>query len=70
MVALLKSGGLLMIPILVCGIAATYIIIERCVYFASIKKRDQRMKENLGAALAYGYTSAAAFAVAAAFLRR
>ena len=66
MVALLKSGGLLMIPILVCGIAATYIIIERCVYFASIKKRDQRMKENLGAALARkDYSAAEAFCVSA-----
>lgn len=36
----IKSGGLLMIPIILCGIIATFIIIERCIYFFSIKKRD------------------------------
>ena len=66
MLSLLKSGGLLMIPILVCGIVATYIIIERCVYFSSIKKRDLRMKANLDDALARkDYSAAEAFCVSA-----
>ena len=38
---LLKSGGILIIPILLCGIAATFIIIERCIYFANVKKNDE-----------------------------
>ena len=29
----IKSGGLIMIPLFICGIIATYIIIERCIYF-------------------------------------
>ena len=44
---LLKSGGVLMIPILFCGLFATYIIIERLVYFASIQKRDKELRKNL-----------------------
>ena len=34
----IKSGGLIMIPLFICGIIATYIIIERCIYFYKIKK--------------------------------
>ena len=34
----LKSGGILMIPIFLCGIFATFIIIERLVYFIKMKK--------------------------------
>ena len=41
MFGILKSGGIIMIPILLCGILATYIIIERCIYFYSTKKRDK-----------------------------
>ncbi|QTQ12364.1 MotA/TolQ/ExbB proton channel family protein [Treponema parvum] len=37
---LLRSGGLLMIPIFLCAVAGTFIIIERSYYFFSIKKRD------------------------------
>lgn len=47
----LKSGGPLMIPIIICGIIATFIIIERCIYFFNIKKRDAALmisvNENL-----------------------
>ncbi len=43
----LKSGGLLMIPIVVCGVIATFIIIERCWYFISIKKRDSKLVYDL-----------------------
>jgi len=40
MFALIKSGGVLMIPIILCGVLATFIIIERCYYFVMIRKRD------------------------------
>lgn len=36
-----------MIPIVLCGIAATYIIIERIVYFKSVKKNDALFKKQL-----------------------
>ena len=36
MLQTLKAGGLLIIPILICGVFATYIIIERFIYFISI----------------------------------
>lgn len=66
MIDLLKSGGLLMIPIIICGIAATYIIIERCVYFSSIKKRDEKLIENLDDALVrHDYSAAEAFCISA-----
>ncbi len=37
----LKSGGPLMIPIILCGLCAVFIIVERIVYFANLKKRDK-----------------------------
>ena len=54
MIETLKSGGLLMIPILICGIIATFIIIERCIYFASIRKKDETLISNVNASLAVG----------------
>ena len=66
MLDLIKSGGLLMIPIVICGIFATYIIIERCVYFSSVKKRDAMLKKNLQDALMRkDYSAAEAFCIAA-----
>ncbi|MCR5725691.1 MAG: MotA/TolQ/ExbB proton channel family protein [Treponema sp.] len=66
MIDLLKSGGLLMIPIIICGIAATYIIIERCVYFSSIKKRDAVLLENIAdAIIRRDFSAADAFCVSA-----
>ena len=39
MFSVLKSGGILMIPIVLCGIFATFIIIERIrVYIPSLNK--------------------------------
>ena len=40
MFEVLKSGGLLMIPIIFCGIAATFIVFERFFYYMNIKKRE------------------------------
>ena len=56
---LLKSGGVLMIPILICGLFATYIIIERLVYFASVQKRDKELRKNLEEVLVSGDFKAA-----------
>ena len=62
MLDMLKSGGILIIPILICGIAATYIIIERLVYFSSVRKRDVQLKKNLNKALLrQDYSAADAF---------
>ncbi|MBQ5472712.1 MAG: MotA/TolQ/ExbB proton channel family protein [Treponema sp.] len=43
----LKAGGILMIPILLCGVIATFIIIERCFYFYVIKKRDVKLMYDI-----------------------
>ncbi len=48
---LIKSGGILMIPIIICGIAATYIIIERILYFKNIRKNDSVLKGQLNSIL-------------------
>lgn len=58
----LKSGGILIIPIILCGILATFIIIERCIYFASIKKRDAKLMNNINSSLAVGDYEACAVA--------
>ncbi len=44
---LLKSGGILIIPIILCGMVSTFIIIERCIWFANVKKNDALLKKNL-----------------------
>ena len=62
MIETLKSGGILIIPILVCGVLATFIIIERCIYFASIKKRDVKLMNNVNSSLAVGDYEACAVA--------
>jgi biopolymer transport protein ExbB len=63
---LLKSGGILILPILACGIAATYIIIERLVYFKTVAKNDALLKKQLNEALLRkDYTAAEALCIAA-----
>jgi len=66
MIETLKSGGPLMIPIILCGVIATFIIIERCVYFYSIKKRDTKLMADLNDSLAAGNYEACAVACAQA----
>jgi biopolymer transport protein ExbB len=66
MLQTLKSGGPLMIPIILCGIIAVFIIIERCVYFYSIKKRDTKLMSDLDGSLAAGNFEACAVACAQA----
>jgi biopolymer transport protein ExbB len=41
---ILKSGGILMIPILLCGVFATFIIVERLIYFVSMKKKAKKLR--------------------------
>jgi len=53
----LKSGGILMIPIFLCGIFATFIIIERLVYFITMKKNKVKFWDKISPLLekkAYG----------------
>ncbi len=54
MLQTLKSGGILIIPILICGIIATFIIVERLIYFININKRDKRLLKTLETDLPYG----------------
>lgn len=49
--ATLKSGGIIMIPIIICGLIATFIIIERCYYFYAIKKKDEKLMGDVKKAL-------------------
>lgn len=62
----LKSGGPIMFPIIVCGIIATFIIIERCFYFFNIKKRDQKLMYDLSGSFGSSNYDAAAVACAEA----
>ena len=55
-----------MIPIIVCGVIATFIIIERCIYFYNINKRDQKLMSDLDGSLAAGNYEACAVACAQA----
>ena len=52
MLSSIKAGGVLMFPIILCGIIATFIIIERCFYFLNIKKRDEKLMDDLQGSLA------------------
>lgn len=54
MFGVLKSGGIIMIPIILCGIFATFIIIERCFYFYLTKKRDAKLLFDLDDLIAKG----------------
>ena len=47
----LKAGGFFMIPIIICGIIATFIIIERCIYFYNTNKRDEKLFTDLNNSL-------------------
>jgi biopolymer transport protein ExbB len=41
------AGGILLVPILLCGLFSAFIIIERFVYFHSIEKRDNQLKKDV-----------------------
>lgn len=61
-----KAGGILMLPIIICGIASTFIIIERCLYFYVTKKRDVKLMYDLQTSLDSGNFDAAATSCAEA----
>lgn len=47
MFEILKSGGIVMVPIIGCGLAAVFIIVERFHYFFSIKRRDEKLSRDI-----------------------
>ncbi len=47
MFEMLKSGGFLMLPIAFCAIIATFIIIERSIYFNTIRKNDKKLMRSV-----------------------
>ncbi len=51
MFEVLRSGGLLMIPIFLCALGATFIIIERLMYFSKLAKLDEELYKNVHASL-------------------
>lgn len=62
----LKSGGILILPIVLCGIFATYVIIERCVYYRLIEKRDEAFRKNFDDAIARkDFSAAEAYCISA-----
>ncbi|MBE6349264.1 MAG: MotA/TolQ/ExbB proton channel family protein [Spirochaetaceae bacterium] len=52
MFEVIKSGGIFMIPIILCGIFATYIIIERFIYFKKMKQVNKNFLFEVKAAMA------------------
>ena len=58
----LKAGGILMIPIIFCGVLAVFIIVERLIYFKSVKKRDAKLLNDLDEDLRSGNIESAAVA--------
>lgn len=62
----LKSGGILIYPIILCGLLALFIIIERMIYFINIKKRDAKLMKNVDSSLSIGDYEACAVACAEA----
>jgi biopolymer transport protein ExbB len=49
MFELLKSGGMVMIPIVLCGMFATFIVFERLYYFLTIAAQDKILKADIPA---------------------
>ncbi|MGL4985916.1 MAG: MotA/TolQ/ExbB proton channel family protein, partial [Treponemataceae bacterium] len=47
MFEVIKSGGLLMIPIFLCAIIATFIVFERLFYFKINKRKNDFLFENI-----------------------
>ncbi len=51
MMQILAGGGLLMLPIILLSLAASYIIVERLLYFWHTRETDGSVAEGLAAAL-------------------
>lgn len=62
MFEIIKSGGIFMIPICLCAILAVFIIIERFIFYMSIKKIDKKLLPELDVFLsAKNYDGAIAY---------
>lgn len=48
----LKSGGIIMIPIILCGVFAVYVIVERFYFFLKSAKKDKAMMNSVSEDLA------------------
>ncbi len=48
----IRSGGLLMVPIFLCAVYATFIIIERVLYFSAMKKQNVQLLKDLESCIA------------------
>mgnify|MGYP002624039536 CR=1 FL=1 len=56
---ILSAGGLLLLPIIVCGLLSAFIVIERVFYFRAIDRRDEELEKSLDLAFAkYDYVTA------------
>lgn len=54
-----SAGGIILIPIVLCGLFSAFIVIERFFYFHSIGKRDEQLKKDVDIYLTrHDYTTA------------
>ncbi len=60
MLKILVSGGPVMIPIALCALAATVIIVERLVFYASIRKGQRDLLPRIRASVDKGHFEEAA----------
>ncbi|ULQ60555.1 MotA/TolQ/ExbB proton channel family protein [Brucepastera parasyntrophica] len=60
MLSILISGGPVMIPIILCAVIATVIIIERLLFFHSVKKGQRDLMPRLRSAIDKGHFEEAA----------
>ena len=58
MINLIKSGGVMMLPILACAIYATYVIIERCIFFYLTRNGDKIFIDQIKTILSSGKSNA------------
>lgn len=66
MLQILKSGGILILPIILCGIISVFIIVERLYFFITVKKRDEKLLAEINDPLKRGdYSSAESVCVLA-----
>ena len=47
MLEILKSGGVWIIPIIACAVIATFIIIERFIYYRTIEKNEKQILSDI-----------------------
>lgn len=45
--SIFTAGGIVLIPIIICGLIAAFIVVERFVYFRAIDKRDEKFKKDI-----------------------